>query len=173
MRKHVFFGITGGLALFLVSSNGLNAFQRPPKTAGAPPQTEAGQRPPREPGERAFGTVNSVGIERIEIRRMDSTAQILMVDDQTRYVEGGREAQKKLALEDLKPGDRIFVQGKTNDSKEFVASVVRRVTDQDLQRFGGQRTGGEIASIEGNQIKVRNPWQGEKTIVINEQTTFA
>src|SRR5262249_2790447 len=62
--------------------------------------------------------------------------------------------------------------GKTNENKEFVASVVRRITDQEMQRFSGQRTGGEITSINGNQIKVRNPRQGERTVVINDQTAF-
>jgi hypothetical protein len=69
-----------------------------------------------------------------------------------------------------------------------------RGTEEQLQRFqagdqrgpaGGQggpggvwgagaadRTGGQILSINQNQIVVRNPRQGEKTIVINDQTTF-
>jgi len=171
MRKHFLFGLTGSLALFLFSLNGLNAFQDSPKPPDGHP-AEPGQRSAREPGERAFGTISSVGVDRLEIKKMDGTVQTLMVDDQTRYLQGGRDAQKKLGLEDLKPGDRVFVQGKTNDSKEFLASVVRRVTDQDMQRFGGARTGGEITSIDGNQIKVRNPWQGERTIVVNDQTSF-
>lgn len=83
------------------------------------------------------------------------------------------DAQKQLGLEDLKPGDRVFVQGKTNENKEFIAATIRRVTEQDIQRFGASRTGGEILSINGNAIKVRNPRQGEKIIVVNEQTNLA
>jgi len=37
---------------------------------------------------------------------------------------------------------------------------------------GGDRTGGDIISIDQNQIKVRNPWQGERIITVNDQTTF-
>src|SRR5262249_2455102 len=73
----------------------------------------------------------------------------------------------------LKTGDRVFVQGKTNDNKEFIAATIRRVTEQDIQRFGAGRAGGEILSINGNEIKVRNPRQGEKTIVVNEQMNLA
>jgi hypothetical protein len=36
---------------------------------------------------------------------------------------------------------------------------------------GGPRMGGEILSINGNQIKVQGR-QGERTIVVNDQTTF-
>jgi hypothetical protein len=36
---------------------------------------------------------------------------------------------------------------------------------------GGPRVGGEIVSINGNQIKVQGR-QGERTIVVNDQTTF-
>jgi len=180
MRKQILAAAV--LILLVFEANGLAALQDSGKPAGSPSQSggsakqgqaQAGQGPPpREAGERAFGTVGSVGVDRLEIKKMDGTTQTIMVDDQTRYVEGGRDAQKTLGLEDLKPADRVFIQGKTNERKEFVASVLRRVTDQDMQRFGGQRTGGEITSIEGSQIKVRNPWQGERTVVVNDQTAF-
>ena len=108
---------------------------------------------------------------------MDGTAQTVMVDDKTLYREGQprgdqQDAPKELQLEDLKPGDRVFVQGRLDDHKEFVASVVRRITDQEIQRFNGGRAFGEIVSIDGNQLKVSNPMQGEKTIVVNDQTQF-
>src|SRR5207249_4750934 len=111
-------------------------------------------------------------VDRLEIKKMDGTAQTVMVNDQTQYQEGRRDAQKNLQLEDLKPGDRVFVRGRASDNKELVALVVHRVTDQEMQRFGGNRTFGEITSIDGNQIKVRNPRQGDKTIVVNDQTVF-
>ena len=113
-----------------------------------------------------------MGVDRFEVKRLDGTAQTVMVDDQTCYFEGGRENQKQLGLEDLKPDDRVFVQGKMNGNKELVAGTVRRVTEQEMQRFSSGRTGGEITSINGNQIRVRNPRQGEKTIVVNEETNL-
>jgi hypothetical protein len=182
MRKQIFLGLLAGVAVLLCTVAGLCAFQEagapanPPQARPGPssgqPQAQPGQQPGREVGERAFGSIVSVGVDRLEIKRMNGTSQTVMVDDQTRYVEGGREEQKKLALEDLKPGDHVFVQGKTKESKEFVASVVRRITDQEMQRFSGARTGGEIVSIDGSQIKVRNPRQGEKTVAVNDQTAF-
>ena len=36
----------------------------------------------------------------------------------------------------------------------------------------GNRAGGEIISINGNQIKVQWPPGGERIIVVNDQTTF-
>jgi hypothetical protein len=139
-------------------------------------QTPEGRGPGRGPaaqGEMSGGTISSVGVDRIEIKKQDGTAQVVMVNDQTHY----RQGQQDIQLEDLKPGDRVFVRGKTNDNKEFVAMGVRRITDEEAQRFqGGQgagnRTGGQIVSIEGNQLKVQNPRQGEKLVFVNDQTTF-
>lgn len=172
--------LTLGLGLVFSASRTVSAAQDQSKPAspdqsgqqrpGARPGGQTG--PGREQGPRAFGTISSVGVDRFEIKRMDGAAQAVMVNDQTRYMEGGRDAQKQLGLEDLKPGDRVFVQGKMNGSNDLVAGTVRRVTDQDMQRFSSGRTGGEITSINGNQIQVRNPRQGDKTIVVNEQTNL-
>jgi len=38
--------------------------------------------------------------------------------------------------------------------------------------MAGNRAGGEIVSINGNQIKVQSRRGGERTIVVNDQTTF-
>ena len=121
-------------------------------------------------GDMVMGTLASVGADRVEIKKQDGTSQVVMVNDQTHY----RQGQQDIQMEDLKPGDRVFARGQANDKKEFVATVVRRVTDQEMQRFqrGGDRTGGEILAIDGNQIKVRNPRQGERIVYVNDQTTF-
>ena len=67
-----------------------------------------------------------------------------------------------------------MVRGKLDDDKQFVGVQVRRVTEQEIQRFqgAGERAFGQIISVDKNQIKVQNPWQGEKTIVVNDQTQF-
>src|SRR5579863_7497695 len=132
---------------------------------------ERGQgRGPAAQGEMAGGTITSVGVDRIEIKKQDGTAQVVMVNDQTHY----RQGQQEIQMEDLKPGDHVFVRGKMNDNKEFVALNVRRVTEEQMQRFqaGGERTGGQIVSIDGNQLKVQNQRQGEKVVLVNDQTTF-
>lgn len=182
MRKKTLLALAMGINLALTFSVG-GAYQNPePKKANPPSggQTAAqssdetqgpGERGGRA-GNRAFGTITSVGVDRFEVKRMDATAQTVMVDDQTRYREGQRDAQKDLQLEDLKAGDRVLVQGRRNDNKEFVASMVHRVTEQDIQRFEGERAFGEITSIDGNQLKVRSPRRGDITVVVNEQTVF-
>jgi hypothetical protein len=136
-----------------------------------------------------FGTVASVGVDRFEVKKADGATQTVMVSDQTRFREGGQrperpspsasqgprgpqaEAGREIQLEDLKPGDHVVVAGRTNESNQFVAGLVRRLTDQEMARFQG-RAFGEIVSIDQNQLKVRNPRQGERTLVVNEQTTF-
>jgi len=140
-----------------------------PQSAQKPSQ----QPPPRgafERGDNLMGTVSSVGADRIEIKKQDGTAQVVMVTGETHY----RQGQQDIALEDLKPGDHISARGQTNDNKEFVANAVRRMTDEDMQRMQpmGDRAGGQIVSIDGNQLKVQNPRQGEKIVIVNDQTTF-
>ncbi|MBZ5565329.1 MAG: DUF5666 domain-containing protein [Acidobacteriia bacterium] len=134
------------------------------------PPPPAGSRERGPQGPRAFGTITSVGVDRFAIKKLDGSTQTILVNDQTRYQEG----QQKIQLEDLKPGDHTMVRGRMDDDKQFVAVQVRRVSDEEIQRFqnAGERAFGQILSIDKDQIKVRNPWQGDKTIVVNDQTQF-
>ncbi len=164
MRRKLFLTLATVL-LFLAASPARPAQDN---SQSAPPPGAVREGEPRGP--RAFGTITSVGVDRFAIKKLDGSAQTILVDDQTRYLEG----QQQIQLEDLKPGDRAMVRGRMNDDKQFVAVQVRRVTDQEIQRFqnAGDRAFGQILSIEKDQIKVRNPWQGEKTIIVNDQTQF-
>jgi len=142
------------------------AFSQQQDEAKTPPQN-----PPRQfTGQPLSGTVTSVGVDRFEIKKMDGSAQTIMVDDHTHY----RQGQQDIQLEDLKPGDRVFVRGQTNTNKEFVAENVRRITAEEMQRFqnAGERVFGAIVSIDKNQVKVNNPRQGDRTIMVNDQTQF-
>jgi Domain of unknown function (DUF5666) len=168
MRKNILSAFVTTLVLSgcLLAAAGQNQ-PAGPKAEGQEPRREG----PAQGHDRVFGTIASVGVDRLEIKRMDGGTQTVMVNDQTQYREGRRDAQKNLQLEDLKPGDHVFVRGRTSDNKEFVALMVHRVSDEQMQRFSGERAFGEITSIDGNQIKVRNR-QGEKTIAVNDQTVF-
>ncbi len=164
MRRILFSSLAAALMLLAAAPahSSQDSSQAPPPPAG-----------PRErglQGPRAFGTITSVGIDRFAIKKLDGSTQTILVNDQTRYQEG----QQQIQLEDLKPGDHTMVRGKLDDDKQFVAVQVRRVTDQEIQRFqgAGERAFGQIISVDKDQIKVQNPWQGEKTIVVNDQTQF-
>jgi len=150
-----------------------------------------------------MGTITSVGVDRFEIKRADGSTQTVMVNAQThfRQRQEGQPQPQELQLEDLKVGDHVFVRGTPNADKQMVAVGVNRVTEEQFQRFqsgggpgggpggaggfggggmgpggggpmAGNRAGGDILSIDGNQIKVRGR-QGERTIVVNDQTTFS
>ncbi len=164
MRRKLLSCLAAGLFLFVATS----ACLAQDKAQSAPPPAGPRERGPQGP--RAFGTITSVGVDRFEIKKLDGTTQTILVDEQTRYQEG----QQPIQLEDLKPGERAMVRGRLDDNNQFVAVQVRRVTDEEIQRFqnAGERVFGQILSIEKNTIKVRNPWQGEKTIVVNDQTQF-
>jgi 3-dehydroquinate synthase class II len=111
-----------------------------------------------------------VGVDRFEIKKMDGSTQTVMVDEHTRY----RQGQQDIQLEDLKPGDQVSVRGQANSNKEFVAEAVRRATADEMQRFqnAGERVFGAIESIDKNQLKVSNPRQGERIVLVNGQTQF-
>src|SRR5579863_10389147 len=95
-------------ALALCATLGMSAQQNTQTPERGPRGGPAAQ------GEMAGGTITSVGVDRIEIKKQDGTAQVVMVNDQTHY----RQGQQEIQMEDLKPGDRVFVRGKTNDNKE-------------------------------------------------------
>ncbi len=164
------------LVLALSAASGLLAQQDSSKAQNSaeprpPAEGQPGRESTEQPGSRRMGTITTVGVDRFEIKGRDGTAQTVMVNGQTHY----RQNQKDIQLEDLKAGDRVFVRGETNDNKEFVAAAVTRITDEDVQRMQqmqGHRAFGEIVAVEGNQLKIRNRRQGEKTVVVNDQTTF-
>ena len=129
------------------------------------------QNTPRQSaGPPVTGTITSVGVDRFEIKKMDGSTQTVMVDEHTHY----RQGQQEIQLEDLKPGDRVFVRGQANSNQEFLAENVRRITAEEIQRFqnAGERVFGAIVSIDKNQLKVSNPRQGERVVLVNDQTQF-
>lgn len=162
-----------GFALLLLSATGLAQPARAQNEPVPPPQSRGGSEG-RAAGERAGGTISSVGVDRFELKGRNGEAQTVLVDDQTRFREGSRENQKDLSLEDLKAGDRVTVMGKLNDNKEFVASVVRRLTPEEIARFenSGGRTFGQIVSIQGNELKIHNQFRGDQVVVVSDQTSI-
>jgi Domain of unknown function (DUF5666) len=162
-----------GLAILLLSTMGTAQPARAQYEPPAPPQMQGG-RERMAGGERAGGTIVSVGVDRIEVKRMNGESQTVMVNDQTRILEGQRDDQKTLGLEDLKAGDHVMVMGKSNDNKEFLAAVVRRLTPEEVARMqnAGDRAFGQIVSIEGNEIKVHNQFRGDQVVVVSDQTSI-
>ena len=161
MRKE--FALALGLFLFTIAGI---AYAQQKDATQAPPQNT----PRQFAGPPVAGTIASVGVDRFEIKKTDGSTQTVMVDDHTRY----RQGQQDIQLEDLKPGDQVFVRGQTNTNKEFVAETVRRITAEEIQRFenAGERVFGAIVAIDKNQLKVSNPRQGERIVLVNEQTQF-
>jgi hypothetical protein len=161
MRKQ--FALALGLIFIALASI---AYAQQKNETQTPPQNT-----PREfAGPPVAGTITSVGVDRFEIKKMDGSTQTVMVDEHTRY----RQGQQDIQLEDLKPGDRVFVRGQANSNKEFVAESVRRATPDEIQRFqnAGERVFGAIVSIDKNQLKVSNPRQGARIVLVNDQTQF-
>ncbi|HKS97623.1 MAG TPA: DUF5666 domain-containing protein [Terriglobia bacterium] len=170
MKRSIILASVVTFAAFTLCATWLVGQDSSPSAKSSDAQTSAGSQR-RERGPRLFGTVTSVGVDRFEVKREDGTTQTVTVSDQTRY----REDQKDIHLEDLKPGDRVMVMGQSADNNQIAAGMVRRVTEEDMQRFQqmqAHRAFGQITAIEGNQLKIQNPRQGERTIVVNDQTTF-
>ncbi len=165
MRRNYCLSLGMGFALLLFAGRAPGAQPYLQEPHGHPPGREAGEQ-----GERAFGSITSVGVDRFEIKKLDGTTLAVLVDEQTRF----RQADQEIQLEDLKAGDRVMVHARPGEEKEFVARVVRRITDEEAARFerGGNNAFGEIVSIDKNQLKIRNPYQGEKTVMVDDQTTF-
>jgi len=161
MRKQFALGL--GLTLIALTSCAYAVQKDETKT---PPQNT----PRGFAGPGVFGTITSVGVDRFEIKKTDGSTQTVMVDEHTHY----RQGQQDIQLEDLKPGDQVSVRGQANSNKEFVAEAVRRASADEMQRFqnAGERVFGAIVSIDKNQLKVSNLRQGERIVLVNEQTQF-
>jgi Domain of unknown function (DUF5666) len=155
------------LSIPLMAQSGGGQGQPPP-----PPQMREGMGR-RMGGERAGGTIVSVGVDRFELKNMRGENQTVLVNDQTRIVEGQQENQKQLGLEDLKPGDHVMAMGNPDENKNLAASFVRRLTPEEVARMqnAGDRAFGEIVSIQGNELKIRSRFRGDQTVVVNDQTS--
>jgi len=110
-------------------------------------------------------------VDRLQIKKADGSVQTVLVNTQTHFRQG---RQQELQLEDLKPGDQIMVAGSANENKEVQARMVRRVTQEELAQMPkpGEAVFGEIVAVDNGQLKIRNRMQGERVIVVNDQTTF-
>lgn len=148
--------------LLTLGAFGQNQNQPPAGPQGPPPP----QRGMMQNMERVFGTVASVGVDSFTVKKEDGSTVIIMVNDQTRY----RDGQKDMQLEDLKVGDHVVAAGPKAD-KDFTAAFVRKGMPGQMM---GPRGGafGQIVSIEGNTIKLHNERMGDRTIVVNDQTTY-
>jgi len=183
------------LALSVASS--LAAQQNAP-----PPGQEQGRRgmggPPPTMGTITSVGVDRFEIKTAD----GTTQTVMVSDQtQIRQRQQGQQQPQELKLEDLKVGDHVMVRGTPNADKQVVAMGVNRLTEEQFQRMqsgggpggpgggggfggrgaggggfgpggGGPRMGGEIVSINGNQIKVQSRRGGERVIVVNDQTTF-
>jgi hypothetical protein len=134
------------------------------------PKNDSGGRGGPAPGGRVFGTVESIGVDRFTVKKMDGGSATVMVDDQTRY----RQGQQDIQLEDLKVGDQVMAFGRPNENKEILARMVRRVTEQEMARMPkpGEFAFGEIVSIDKHRLTLRNRRDGEKVVTLSEQTEF-
>lgn len=166
-KKLTFFALAISFTTVYHSGRLLAAPQNTPAQGSSQAKDTSESSESRAPAEVAFGSIASVGVDRFQLKKMNGSVQTVLVDDQTRY----REEQHEAKLEDLKPGEHVWVRERTNDKKEFVASLVHAVTGEEMARFQG-RAFGEIVSIEENRLKLRNPRQGEKIVVVNDQTAF-
>ncbi len=158
-------GLAANFALILLALGTLAVPARAQASRDEPPEPG---RPPQ--GERVFGTVESIGVDRFTVKKMDGTSATVMVDDQTRYHQGRQDIQ----LEDLKVGDHVMAFGRLSDNKQFMARMVRRVTEEEMARMPkpGEFAFGEIVSIDGNHLTLRNRRDGEKVVTLSDQTEF-
>ena len=166
MKKRLSLILGLGLLCILAGAWNLPAAQQAQESPNPPAAREG-----PGPGDRTVGTIVSVGVDRLQIKKADGTEQTVLVNNQTHFRQG---RQQELQLEDLKPGDQIMVAGSANENKDFQARMVRRVTQEELARMlkPGEAVFGEIVAVDKGQLKLRNRMQGERVIVVNEQTTF-
>jgi hypothetical protein len=169
------------------------AAQNPGPASHQPPDAAGEVRSSQMQGRTiVVGTISSVGVDRFEVKKQDGSTQTVLVNEQTRYYEGGRRGPRawrrgagqapgaeasapntQMQLEDLKPGDHVFVVVQNSaGGGESTATVVRRLSEQQWMMMAGSRVFGQITGIQGNMIKIQNRMQGEREIWLTDQTQF-
>lgn len=138
----------------------------------------------------AFGTVQSVGVNQLVIKRQDGSTTTVQVNSETKFLD----RNKAIELEDLKPGDRVIVRAHAplNESNGaaapegaapnaaaapgtaaalavILAASVMRVPAGMGGAYNAPRAFGRITAISENQLTVQNR-QGQQVIVITSNT---
>jgi hypothetical protein len=181
-------GITLGCALVSVALLAQDAQQAQPNT-----QQEGQAGPPGAPGRfrglrrgGAFGTIQSVGVNQLVIKRQDGETTTVQVNSETKFLDRG----KPIELEDLKPGDHVMVRAHDALSESsgvavpsaatpnegavpranaaptvILAASIVRVPAGQAGAFNAPRAFGRITAINGNQLTVQNR-QGERVITV-------
>jgi Domain of unknown function (DUF5666) len=155
-------------------------------------QQEGQSGPPGAPGRfrgprgGAFGTIQSVGVNQLLIKRQDGSTATVQVNSETKFSDRG----KSIELEDLKPGDHVMVRvhtppdessaiatpggaapnagaaaGATAVPAAILAASVTRVPAGEIGGFNAPRAFGRITAINGNQLTLQNR-QGQQVIVV-------
>jgi hypothetical protein len=181
-------GITLGFVLVAAPLMAQEAQQAQPNTQqegqAGPPGAPGQFRGPRRGG--AFGTIVSVGVNQLVIKRQDGETATVQVNSETKFLDRG----KPIELEDLKPGDHVMVRAHDPLSESnglaspnaatpnpgaapganaapavILAASVTRVPAGQGGAFNAPRAFGRITAINGNQLTVQNR-QGERVITV-------
>jgi Domain of unknown function (DUF5666) len=185
-------GITLGCMLVAVPLLAQDAQQAQPGTQEGQPAPPGGPgqfHGPRKGG--AFGTIVSVGVNQLVVKRQDGETTTVQVNSETKFSDKG----KPIELEDLKPGDHVMVRSRDALSESngvaspnaaapntgvpagantapaviLAASVARVPAGQggpyNAGAFNAPRAFGRITAINGNQLTVQNR-QGERVITV-------
>lgn len=134
----------------------------------------------------AFGTIQSVGVNQLVIKRQDGETTTVQVNSETKFSDRG----KPIEFEDLKPGDRVMVHAHAPLAESngpaspgeaapnsgaapraaaapavILAESVTRVPPGMSAGFNAPRAFGRITAINGNQLTLQNR-QGERVITV-------
>jgi len=185
-------GITLGCVLVTVPLLAQEAQQAQPNTQqqaqAGPPGAPSRFRGPR--GNGAFGTIQSVGVNQLVIKRQDGETTTVQVNSETKFSDRGKPIQ----LEDLKPGDHVIVRardplGESNGVASpnaatpnpgaplganaapavILATSITCVAAGQGGAFNAPRAFGRITAINGNELTLQNR-QGERVITVANDT---
>jgi len=186
------FGITLGCVLVAAPLLAQDSQQAQPSTQEGQQGPPGGPRyfhGPRRGG--AFGTIVSVGVNQLVIKRQNGETATVQVNSETKFLDRG----KPIELEDLKPGDHVMVRARDALSESngvespkaaapnpgaapganaapaaILAASVSRVPAGpggpfNAGAFNAPRAFGHITAINGNQLTLQSR-QGERVITV-------
>ncbi|MGH7868294.1 MAG: DUF5666 domain-containing protein, partial [Candidatus Dormibacteraceae bacterium] len=109
--------------------------------------------------------------DQLQIKMKGGKTLTVKVSDRTRF----RDGQQEIQLEDVKPGDNVVVLGRASGQDEMTGFMVRKGAAGQIAAFqSGDRTLGRVVSINGNEVNVENPFQGQQVVVeVTDQTEFS
>ncbi len=119
-----------------------------------------------------FGEITAISGTTITIQARRDTVKTIFTNNDTKFLQIGKDGKKKIALADLKVGNKIAAVGIAKDEDSGLAKFVVKLTSPQVRRH---TFFGKVSSISGDTLTLVHLIHSDRpavTVKVNSETTI-